>query len=118
MRYGRLLDIGRGVVESKVDRSPADRLRRRLLRLVIPYRARFGALLKVGQFFRPVLPGPLKAATPPKVDAGEWPAGEDSDEPDAIEPGGMDVQTRTRTVPARLAPAETSVVSPTSLSRS
>jgi glycolate oxidase iron-sulfur subunit len=74
VRYGRLLDIGRVVVESKVGRSAADRTLRGLLRMVIPYGKRFGALLKVGQFFRPVLPGPLKASTPPKVHAGEWPA--------------------------------------------
>lgn len=74
VRYGRLLDIGRIVVESKVERSAADRSLRRLLRFVIPYRNRFGALLKIGQFFRPALPGPLKASTPPRVDAGEWPA--------------------------------------------
>lgn len=74
VRYGRLLDIGRGVVEDKVGRSTADRSLRRLLRLVIPYRERFGPLLKLGQFFRPVLPGALKASTPPRVDPGEWPA--------------------------------------------
>ena len=74
VRYGRLLDIGRGVVDSKVGRPAAARALRRLLRLVIPYKERFGPLLKVGQFFRPALPGPLKDATPPKVDAGEWPA--------------------------------------------
>ena len=74
VRYGRLLDIGRGVVESKVDRPATDRVLRRLLRFVIPYKERFGPLLKVGQFFRPALPGPLKSSTPPRVDAGEWPA--------------------------------------------
>jgi len=44
-----------------------------LLRSVIPYKERFGLLLKIGQFFRPALPGSLKASTPPKVETGEWP---------------------------------------------
>ncbi len=73
VKYGRLLDIGRTVVESRVERPAFERSLRSLLRSVIPYKERFGLLLKIGQFFRPALPGSLKASTPPKVEAGEWP---------------------------------------------
>ena len=60
VRYGRLVDIGRNVVESQVERTRLDRAGRLILRSIIPYRRRFGALLKIGQFLRPALPGPLK----------------------------------------------------------
>jgi len=73
VKYGRLLDIGRTVVESRVERPAFERSLRGLLRSVIPYKERFGLLLKIGQFFRPALPGSLKASTPPKVETGEWP---------------------------------------------
>ncbi len=73
VKYGRLLDIGRTVVESRVERPALERSLRGLLRSVIPYKERFGLLLKIGQFFRPALPASLKASTPPKVEAGEWP---------------------------------------------
>lgn len=79
VQYGRLLDIGREVVEQQVERTPTERLKRRLLRLVIPYRNRFGPLLKVGQFFRPALPRSLKQATPPPRAAGPWPSGDQHD---------------------------------------
>ena len=71
--YGRLLDIGRSVVESRVERTHLDRVRRILLRSIIPHRNRFRALLKIGQFFRPVLPGAMKKTVPPGVPAGRWP---------------------------------------------
>jgi glycolate oxidase iron-sulfur subunit len=73
VQYGRLLDIGRNVVESRVGRSQRERVRRMVLRSIIPYRRRFGSLLKIGQLLRPALPGPLKKATPPRVIAGHWP---------------------------------------------
>lgn len=73
VKYGRLLDIGRTVVESRVERPVLERSLRGLLRFVIPYKERFGLLLKIGQFFRPALPASLKASTPPKVQAGGWP---------------------------------------------
>ena len=73
VQYGRLLDIGRNVVESRVGRSKLERVRRMALRSIIPYRRRFGAFLKIGQLLRPMLPGPLKKATPPRLIAGHWP---------------------------------------------
>ena len=74
VQYGRLLDIGRHVVETKVDRYTHDLALRRLLRSVLPYRNRFGPLLKFGQTLRPFLPASLKSITPPRVAPSDWPA--------------------------------------------
>jgi len=74
VRYGRLLDIGREVVEERVARPLPERLVRRLLRAVLPHRARFAALLGMGRAVRPLLPGALRRLVPPAVPAGEWPA--------------------------------------------
>jgi len=73
VQYGRLLDIGRGLVEEKVGRRWSDRLARWMLRSIIPYPARFTPLLRLGQFFRPLLPASLKRKVPPYRRAGAWP---------------------------------------------
>jgi len=64
VRYGRILDIGRDLMEDKVPRSPAMRTVRSILRHVLSSPRLFGALLSLGQFFRPVLPGILKSKIP------------------------------------------------------
>ena len=79
VQYGRLLDIGRAIVEQQVERTGVEKLKRKLLRLVIPHRNRFGPLLKVGQLFRPLLPKPLKQATPAARAAGVWPQADKHD---------------------------------------
>ena len=75
VRYGRLLDIGRAVVEQRVPRKPFDRALRALLASTLPRTALFSFLMRLGMLFRPFLPPPLKKKIPQKVDpAGEWPA--------------------------------------------
>ncbi len=74
VRYGRLADIGRGLVEERVGRPLAERIRRRALLAVIPYRARFAPLLALGRLARPLLPGRLARRIPPREPAGRWPA--------------------------------------------
>ncbi|MHB8728424.1 MAG: glycolate oxidase subunit GlcF [Sulfuricaulis sp.] len=71
--YHKLLDIGRHMAETKVRRAWKDRLSRALLRAVIPYPARFTPLLRLGQFFRPLLPMSLKRQVPRRRYAGAWP---------------------------------------------
>lgn len=78
VQYGRLADLGRAVIEAQVGRPLQQRLLRRLLRAVVPYPRRFGALLKVARLFAPVLPAPLRRKVPAKRPAGAWP-----------QPGGM-----------------------------
>ena len=57
VRYGRLLDIGRDVLEKKVPRAWLDWLQRKGLRMILPYPKRFALLLHVGRWLKPVLPG-------------------------------------------------------------
>ncbi len=74
VQYHKLLDIGRDLVEQKVNRGRFDRLTRWLLRAIIPYPERFTPILRVGQFFRPLLPSFLKRSVPPRRTAAPWPA--------------------------------------------
>jgi len=75
VRYGRLVDIGRAVVEAKTQRSPLERAYRALLAFVMPRPWLFGALLRLGRLSRPLLPAALKSKVPADIrSAGEWPA--------------------------------------------
>src|SRR5690349_10870187 len=42
VRYGRLVDIGRGAVDARVQRPLVERVMRRVLRGIVPYPKRFG----------------------------------------------------------------------------
>jgi glycolate oxidase iron-sulfur subunit len=75
VQYGRLADIGRGMVEAKVGRGAWDRFMRMALSQVLPRTRLFGMLLALGRALRPLLPGVLKQKVPPAAAiAGEWPA--------------------------------------------
>lgn len=74
VRYGRLADIGRGIMEEQVARSFPERLKRRLLRAVLPYPGRFGPLVRLAQGLRPYLPKVLGNQIPLRRSAVEWPA--------------------------------------------
>lgn len=62
--YHRLLDTGRELVEQAVPRALHTRLLRRLLRLILPWPARFTPLIRTGQLLRPALPAVLKQHIP------------------------------------------------------
>ena len=75
VRYGRLLDIGRCLVEERVPRGVVEAAQRNALKAVIPDPALFRPLLKLGQLARPLLPGGLKRKVPARsAPAGPWPA--------------------------------------------
>jgi glycolate oxidase iron-sulfur subunit len=75
VRYGRLVDIGRHLVEERVARGPVESARRAALNTVISRSALFGTLLGMGQLARPLLPAALKRKVPPAAaPAGPWPA--------------------------------------------
>ena len=74
VQYGRLLDIGRHVVETQVNRSVLDKAMRKVLRTILPYHNRFGPLLRIGQALRKFMPPALKKMTPPRVAPTAWPA--------------------------------------------
>jgi glycolate oxidase iron-sulfur subunit len=63
VQYGHLVDIGRKVVEAKVERPAGERAVRWLLKegLTSPL---FGPAMRMGQWMRPLLPAALKAKVP------------------------------------------------------
>jgi glycolate oxidase iron-sulfur subunit len=65
VQYGRLVDIGRAVVESKTRRGPLERAKRALLAWGLPRTRVFAAALRLGQ---------LAGALPRTRPGGEWPA--------------------------------------------
>lgn len=73
VHYGRLLDIGRDLVEKAAPRPLKEQLTRRAVRAVVPYRYRFTALLRTGQALRRYLPDKLRARIPERRPAGAWP---------------------------------------------
>jgi glycolate oxidase iron-sulfur subunit len=66
VQYGRLVDIGREIVDESGDRSVHQRLVRRVLRWMLPYSQRIGVLLGLGRFFAPILPQALRRNIPPR----------------------------------------------------
>lgn len=73
VRYARLADIGRGIVETQVQRPLSEKLLRQALVKLVPYPSRFGALVKLGGIVKPLLPATLKAKVPKARPAGAWP---------------------------------------------
>jgi glycolate oxidase iron-sulfur subunit len=75
VRYGRLLDIGRKLVEEQTRRPAGQSVMRRVLAEVLPRRFLFAPLLRLGRLVRPFLPPALAEKVPASVPApGRWPA--------------------------------------------
>src|SRR5882672_9315119 len=75
VQYGRLLDIGRKLVEEKTTRPAGQSVRRRVLAEVLPRGWLFAPLLRVGRLVRQFLPPALAEKVPASVPAaGAWPA--------------------------------------------
>jgi len=74
VQYGALVEIGRRVVDAKVERPGAERAVRTALKegLTSPL---FAPAMKLGQWFRPFVPAALKGKVPPKAGprAHQWP---------------------------------------------
>lgn len=74
VQYGQLLDIGRAVVDARVERPLRERLVRSALKegLTSPL---FAPAMKLGQWLRPLLPTTLKAKVPARggARANQWP---------------------------------------------
>jgi glycolate oxidase iron-sulfur subunit len=73
VEYGRLVDIGRDLVEQKVSRTPGDRMRRWLLKNTLPHRALFAGALALGRLAKPLLPAALGRKIPERNATGAWP---------------------------------------------
>lgn len=67
VRYGRLLDIGREIIDKQVVRKPIFRFKRHMLRTLLPYSQRMAMLLNFAAMIKPLLPAHLKKKLPPRV---------------------------------------------------
>ena len=76
VQYGRLIDIGRKVVEERVERPLMERFKRKVLKEALPRRAVFTAALRAGQLFRPLLSPAMQDKIPERARAGAWPTRE------------------------------------------
>ena len=70
--YGHLVDIGRKLVDAKVERPLAERTVRWALKEGLPSPL-FAPAMQVGQMLRPLLPASLQNKVPAKQNAGQWP---------------------------------------------
>ena len=73
VRYGRLADIGRNLVDAQVRRPWLDRLQRSILRAVLPYPERFAPLVKLAGLLRPLAPPGLRRKILLPAPAAPWP---------------------------------------------
>jgi glycolate oxidase iron-sulfur subunit len=74
VKYGRLVDIGRRVVDERAPRSLAARAQRWLIRESLLARPLFGTALALGRVLKPVLPARLRAKVVDARPVGAWPA--------------------------------------------
>ncbi|MEY3627308.1 MAG: Lactate utilization protein [Pseudomonadota bacterium] len=75
VQYGYLVDIGRQLVDAKVERPTGERLVRWALKEGLSS-SLFAPAMKLGQAVRGLLPNSLKAKVPEARDAGAWPTRE------------------------------------------
>jgi len=74
VQYGRLLDIGRGIVDARVGRTPAEAAQRWALRKGMLARPLFGAALALGRVAKSLLPREIGDRIPAGRSGGAWPA--------------------------------------------
>jgi glycolate oxidase iron-sulfur subunit len=74
VQYGRLLDIGRAIVERKVPRTTADAAKRWGIRRALLAKPMFGGALLMGRLAKGLLPAALAKSIPAASPAGAWPA--------------------------------------------
>ena len=74
VQYGRLVDIGRKIVDERVGRAPADRARRYALRRSLLTRPLFDTALSLGRLAKGMLPREIGDRVPSVRPAGAWPA--------------------------------------------
>ena len=74
VQYGKLVDIGRALVDEKVGRTAFERAQRRFLNWALTSGAPFATALAVGRTLRDVLPAALRRRISPRVAPGPWPA--------------------------------------------
>ena len=75
VQYSRLLDIGRAIVEERVERPRWVALKRYVLRKILPHRRRFALALGVARWMRAVLPSEIRSRIPEQLPGKpqQWP---------------------------------------------
>lgn len=73
VKYGRLADIGRKVVEQRVARPLGERIMRTVLKEALPRKWIFTPLFRAGKLVRPVLSKEMQDKLPATPSAGKWP---------------------------------------------
>ena len=76
VKYGRLLDIGRKLVDERVPRPLGERIKRTTLKACLPRAGLTTPAFKVGRLLRPLLSQPLQDKLQPARAAGRWPTRE------------------------------------------
>ncbi|MES2106957.1 MAG: glycolate oxidase subunit GlcF [Pseudomonadota bacterium] len=76
VQYGRLVDIGRKIVDQQVPRPFVQSIKRKALQELLPRKWLFTPAMKAGQMLRPLLPRSLKNKVPQAQAAGAWPQAE------------------------------------------
>jgi glycolate oxidase iron-sulfur subunit len=74
VKYGRLLDIGRHVVDARVGRTSAEQAQRWVIRRGLMAKSLFGGALAIGRGVKALLPQGLRAKIPDAAPAGTWPS--------------------------------------------
>jgi glycolate oxidase iron-sulfur subunit len=74
VEYGKLIDIGRHLVEQKVGRGVGGTAARAALKTGLGTPLLFNSALKLGQSVRGLMPGFLRTRIPAAERAGDWPA--------------------------------------------
>jgi glycolate oxidase iron-sulfur subunit len=73
VKYGRLLDIGRKLVDERVPRPLGERIKRTTLKACLPRTALITPAFKAGRVLRPLLSETLQDKLPPARAPGRWP---------------------------------------------
>ena len=73
VKYGRLVDIGRRVVDERVPRPAADRIKRTMLKEFLPRASLFKPAFNTGAALRPLLSKALQDKLQRPRQAGHWP---------------------------------------------
>lgn len=73
VKYGRLVDIGRKLVDERVPRPLNERIKRTTLKECLPRAGVFRPAFRAGQALRPLLPAALQDKLQPGRAAGRWP---------------------------------------------
>jgi len=73
VQYGRIIDLGRELIESRVPRPTVERSWRSTLAMALSHRSVITPLLRVAQSVRGVLPAALRSKVPPKAVVGSKP---------------------------------------------